>query len=81
MEFAMSTVAQTRSNRAFQIQFTSLFSEGRAFAFPCDEQGHVVMDSLSERARKNYLFARAMVGRDYAVPRVCPFSGAAAGGD
>jgi hypothetical protein len=59
------------ANRSFQIQFASLFSEGRALAFPCDEHGRVAMDSLSERARRNYLFARAMVGRDFALPRVC----------
>lgn len=26
------------------------------------------MDSLSDRARANYLYARAVVGRDYASP-------------
>ena len=30
------------------------------------------MDRLSERERANYLFARAMVGRDLAAPAVRP---------
>jgi hypothetical protein len=30
----------------------------------------VSLDALSERARQNYLFARAVVGRDYASPFV-----------
>lgn len=55
----------------FEVRFASLFRQGRGFAFPCDGQGRVDLDALSERARNNYLFARAMVGRDNAVPRVC----------
>ncbi len=54
----------------FQLYFRSLFSTGRGFAFPCDPDGRVDMDTLSERARANYLYARAMVGRDLAVPAV-----------
>ena len=53
----------------YEIRFQSLFSEGRALCFPCDEQGHVPLDQLSERARDNYLYARA-VGREYAYPPV-----------
>jgi hypothetical protein len=54
----------------FQLCFRSLFQSGRGFSFPCDPQGHVDLDQLSEKARNNYLFARAMVGRDLAVPAV-----------
>lgn len=55
----------------FQLRFQSLFDPGRGFAFPCDEEGHVDMDALSERARNNYLYARAMIGREVATPAVC----------
>jgi hypothetical protein len=54
----------------FEIRFQSLFHAGRALAFPCDREGHVDLDSVSDRSRSNYLFARAMVGRDYALPFV-----------
>lgn len=54
----------------YEIRFQSLFNEGRALTFPCDAEGHVPMDSLSERARNNYLYARAVVGREYATPAV-----------
>ena len=54
----------------FELRFESLFDAGRALAFPCDAQGGVALDALSERARQNYLFARAVVGRDYASPVV-----------
>ena len=56
----------------FEIRFQSLFHEGRALCFPCDENGQVAMDSLSDRARENYLYARAVIGREYAYPRVQP---------
>ncbi|HYN59024.1 MAG TPA: hypothetical protein VET87_05645 [Rubrivivax sp.] len=53
---------------AYQLRFVSLFQQGGALSFPCDASGCVDMDALSERARANYLYARAMVGRDYARP-------------
>ena len=56
----------------YEIRFQSLFKEGRALIFPCDEQGRVTLDALSDRARANYLYARAVVGREFAFPRVCP---------
>lgn len=56
----------------FELRFQSLFDSGRGYAFPCDPTGHVDLDSLSERARNNYLYARAMVGRELAVPALRP---------
>jgi hypothetical protein len=56
----------------FQLRFQSLFDPGRGFAFPCDSEGHVDLDTLSEKARNNYLYARAMIGREVATPAVCP---------
>ncbi|WP_409970174.1 hypothetical protein [Piscinibacter sp.] len=58
----------TASTQRFEVRFLSLFREGRALAFPCDPSGLVDLDALTERARSNYLFARAMVGREYAMP-------------
>lgn len=55
---------------AFRLCFRSLFQSGRGYAFPCDGQGRVDLDLLSERARTNYLYARAMVGRELAAPAV-----------
>jgi hypothetical protein len=64
-----SDMNESRSH-AHQLCFRSLFNSGRGFAFPCDPTGHVDLDSMSERARNNYFFARAMVGRELAVPAV-----------
>jgi hypothetical protein len=57
---------------AFELRFQSLFHEGRALAFPCDAHGQVDMDALTERARHNYLYARTVVGREFATPAVQP---------
>ncbi len=58
----------------FELRFQSLFDSGRGYAFPCDPKGRVDLDQLSDRARNNYLYARAMVGRELAVPAVRPSS-------
>jgi hypothetical protein len=60
---------QPRSS-VFQLCFRSLFDPGRGFAFPCDGAGRVDLDGLSEEARNNYLYARAMIGREVSVPEI-----------
>lgn len=60
---------QSQSN-AYQLFFRSLFHSGRGYAFPCDPAGQVDLDKMSERARNNYFYARAMVGRELAAPAV-----------
>ena len=59
-----------RQNSGTANEFRSLFKEGRSLSFPCDAEGRVAMDALSERALANYLYARSVVGRDYALPFV-----------
>lgn len=54
----------------YEVRFNSLFREGRGLAFPCDAEGHVDLDNLTERARSHYMLARKLVGREYAVPAV-----------
>lgn len=58
------------STSAYQLRFQSLFHSGRGFAFPCDPSGQVDLDGMSERARNNYFYARAMVGRELSAPAV-----------
>ena len=62
----------------YELRFQSLCHSGRALAFPCDAKGDVYLDELTERARENYLFARAVVGHEYANPVVQPVALAAA---
>ena len=56
--------------KPFLLCFRSLFESGQGYAFPCDEHGQVDLDHLSEGARNNYFYARAMVGRELAAPDV-----------
>jgi hypothetical protein len=55
-------------SRAYQIRYESLFMQGRALSFPCNPRGEVDLNALTPRAKDNYLFARAMVGREFATP-------------
>lgn len=66
----MSPHPLTATPGRFALRFESLFQPGRALAFPCDERGQVELDRLSDRARHNYLYARAVVGREFATPAV-----------
>ena len=60
----------TQCTGHYELRFQSLFKEGRAWAFPCDPQGRVDLDAMSERARCNYLFVRSVIGREVEMPRV-----------
>jgi hypothetical protein len=62
-----STIRSASSSH--ELRFRYLF-DGRGLSFPCDPSGRVDLDALSECARNNYLFARAVVGRDFALPEV-----------
>jgi hypothetical protein len=65
----METEMNSSANQ-YELRFQSLSDSERGYAFPCDPKGLVDMDQLSDRGRNNYLYARAMVGRELAVPAV-----------
>lgn len=67
MTCALSSPA---AHAAYELYFPSLSMSCHALSFPCDESGNVQLDTLSERARNNYLFARALMGHDYGLPTV-----------
>ena len=54
----------------YELRFQSLFHSGRALTFPCDRQGEVHWDTMTEGARANFLRAQRGVGREYASPAV-----------
>jgi len=54
------------------LRFEALLQQGRSLAFPCDERGRVELDMLTERARCDYFYARAFVGRAYEAPTIVP---------
>jgi hypothetical protein len=65
-----SQASQNSQADGYILRFESLFDGGRALAFRCDAGGQVDLDALSERAKMNYLYARTVIGRDFAMPRV-----------
>lgn len=54
----------------FVLRYRSLRSGGTSMLFPCDERGRIALDALPERTRNDYLYARAVVGREFAPPVV-----------
>ena len=56
----------------FMLRFDPLSGVGPALSFPCDEAGRVNLDGLGERARCNYFYARAVIGRQFGMPAVQP---------
>ena len=58
----------SQASAGYELRFSSLFDEGRGLSFPCDAEGRVDLDALSERARLNYLYARTVIGREFSMP-------------
>src|SRR5436190_20013945 len=54
----------------FELRFRSLFRPGAGYAFPCDVDGHVDLDALTEAGRNHYFFARTVVGSELTMPTV-----------
>ena len=54
----------------YELYFQSSLRAGSGWSFPCDADGHVDMNAMTERVRNNYLFARALVAIDFHVPQV-----------
>lgn len=54
----------------YELHFESLDGGANACAFPCDARGQVDMDRLGDSALNHYLYARAVIGREYRFPSV-----------
>ena len=62
---------QTSSHQLrYELRFCSLYRPGRGYTFPCDAAGRVDMDALSDGERDSYLYARALIGSELAMPAV-----------
>lgn len=55
---------------SYELCYQSLSRSSRKWAFECDVDGHVDMDTMPERERNNYLFARATVGIEFDEPQI-----------
>ena len=68
----MGTSLRPMAPARFELRFAAAGPEGHDYVFPCDEHGQVDLDTLPERDRTEYFFARALMGRDVARPVVVP---------
>ena len=66
----MGASAMNGRSPGYELRFRSLFQPGRGLSFDCDSNGNVDLDSLSERALENYLYARTVIGREFFIPVV-----------
>ena len=64
--------AAPRHAAAYQLSFHPLPGTGRHLAFPCDASGRVDLDGLARRHLNDYLYARAVIGREFVAPMVEP---------
>jgi hypothetical protein len=69
-----NTMSQSQTQQLqkahYELRFHSLYKPGRGYSVPCDASGRVDMDSLSDSERHQYLYARAIVGHELALPAV-----------
>jgi hypothetical protein len=56
----------------YELRFESLVDSQRAYTFPCDAHGRVDMDRLGDQALRLYLYARAVMGKEFGRPLVKP---------
>ncbi|MBI5259076.1 MAG: hypothetical protein HY855_21405 [Burkholderiales bacterium] len=68
----MDIAAHPCAGCCFMLRFAAASPQGHDYTFPCDERGQVDLDTLPERLRCDYFFARGMVGRALALPVVVP---------
>lgn len=67
----METIdTSSRQRAAFELRFEPLRHASRGFAFPCDAEGQVALNDMSDRLRDNYFYARAVVGNELSWPFV-----------
>lgn len=62
----------SHASTGYELRFRPLMAGGRDYRFPCDALGRVDMDSLGERTRLDYLYARAVRDLEVARPDVRP---------
>ena len=67
-DIPVETTITGHSSNGFELRFRPLVCERGMLAFPCDPRGRVDLNAVSDRTKNDYLFAREMVGREYAVP-------------
>lgn len=66
----MTNTSSEGTGSEYELRFRSLCMQGRGYTFPCDASGHVDLDALSLSTLDTYLYARVLIGREFAYPEV-----------
>jgi hypothetical protein len=67
----MNPTAQSGfADLVFELRFDPLVDQQAPLSFPCDARGHVDLDELCDRSRRDYLFAHTLIGRQFTAPVV-----------
>jgi hypothetical protein len=66
----MNACPGNHASHGFHLRFRPLQAQLDDCSVPCDAQGHVDLDRLSEDLRRDYFFARTLVGRNFTRPAV-----------
>jgi hypothetical protein len=66
----MSTCHTPSVESLHVLHYQSLSLGERSYDFPCDGEGHVHLDQLTERQRNDYFYARVVVGNSLAAPNL-----------
>lgn len=66
------TMTDPRSARhaRYELRFRPLRARGMGLSFPCNDSGSVDMDALGDGRLRDYLYARAVIGFEFALPAV-----------
>jgi hypothetical protein len=62
-------ISSSRSTR-YELRFRPLRGRGTSLSFPCNDRGCVDMDALEAARLRDYLYARAVIGFEFACPAV-----------
>ncbi len=61
----------------YELCFRPLSHNSQGYSFPCDANGQVNLDNMSEPSRNAYFFARVVIGHQLAAPEVVRLAAAA----
>lgn len=67
-----SNMNGTPRSQDFRLCFEPFYGRLMPYEFPCDARGHVDLDAFDDDTRLRYLYARALIGLDYRIPRIEP---------
>jgi hypothetical protein len=62
--------AEAQAQPTHLLHFEPLTAGDAGLDVPCDPQGRVGLDALTDRLRNDYFFARTLIGRLFAAPTV-----------